>query len=89
MFKTNKSLRFRSERAVNYERRGNLETPYKGLSLVIHDERVMKGKEVTTKVESPRERARPAQGSWKSRLEEDNIVQFRTSEDGQQKINVI
>lgn len=44
MFKTNKSLRFRSERAVNYQRRGNLETPYKELSLVIHEQRVMKGK---------------------------------------------
>lgn len=86
MFKTNKSLRFRSERAVNYQRRGNLETPYKELSLVIHEERVMKGKRSYDK---GRERARPAQGSWKSRLEEDNIVQFRTSEDGQQKINII
>lgn len=89
MFKTNKSLRFRSERAVNYQRRGNLETPYKGLSLVIHEERVMKGKRSYDKGREPSRAGETSPRFLESRLEEDNIVQFRTSEDGQQKINVI
>lgn len=53
MFETNKSLRSPSERAVNYQRRGNLETPYKGRSLIIREERVMKGKRSCGKGRGP------------------------------------